>query len=80
MCTQRQWRAPPPLSLLPGQAPGLDVAKVWLKLERIKVGGSFNARGMFTRMPAQAIPPSGVVIATATRVMPCPSAVMGLHC
>jgi len=53
-----------PLWKLPGTALGLPCAQVWLKLEQLQVGGSFKARGMLNRLLANAIPPSGVVVAS----------------
>ena len=53
-----------PLWKLPGTAFGLPCAQVWLKLEQLQVGGSFKARGMLNRLLANAIPPSGVVVAS----------------
>jgi threonine dehydratase len=53
-----------PLWKLPGQALGLNCLEVWLKLEHLQVGGSFKARGMLNRMLANAIPASGVIIAS----------------
>jgi threonine dehydratase len=53
-----------PLWKLPGAAFGLQCAEVWLKLEQLQVGGSFKARGMLNRLLANAIPPSGVIVAS----------------
>ena len=53
-----------PLWRLPGAALGLGCAQVWLKLEHLQVGGSFKARGMYNRMLAQPLGPSGVIIAS----------------
>jgi threonine dehydratase len=53
-----------PLWRLPGAAFGIDCAEIWLKLEHLQVGGSFKARGMFNRMRAQALPATGVVVAS----------------
>jgi threonine dehydratase len=53
-----------PLWQLPGAAFGLQCAQVWLKLEHLQVGGSFKARGMLNRLLANAIPTSGVVVAS----------------
>jgi threonine dehydratase len=53
-----------PLWRLSGAALGLDCAQVWLKLEHLQVGGSFKARGMYNRMLAQPLGPSGVIIAS----------------
>ncbi|MEY4652035.1 MAG: hypothetical protein RI884_616 [Pseudomonadota bacterium] len=53
-----------PLWQLPGAALGVDCAEVWLKLEHLQVGGSFKARGMYNRLLANAVPASGVIIAS----------------
>jgi threonine dehydratase len=53
-----------PLWKLPGATFGLQCAEVWLKLEQLQVGGSFKARGMLNRLLANAIPPSGVIVAS----------------
>ncbi|MDP3616351.1 MAG: threonine/serine dehydratase [Rhodoferax sp.] len=53
-----------PLFKLPGKALGLNCGEVWLKLEQLQVGGSFKARGMLNRMRCNAIPASGVIIAS----------------
>jgi len=53
-----------PLWKLSGTAFGLQCAEVWLKLEHLQVGGSFKARGMLNRLLANAIPTSGVVVAS----------------
>ncbi|MEO7152497.1 MAG: threonine/serine dehydratase [Burkholderiaceae bacterium] len=53
-----------PLLRLPGAILGLDGVELWLKLEHLQVGGSFKARGMFNRLRAQAVPASGVVVAS----------------
>jgi threonine dehydratase len=53
-----------PLMKLPGRQFGLDCAEVWLKLEQLQLGGSFKARGMLSRMLANEIPASGVIIAS----------------
>ena len=53
-----------PLWQLPGAALGLDCKEVWLKLEQLQVGGSFKARGMYNRLLANTIPPSGVIVAS----------------
>ncbi|MFN5349035.1 MAG: threonine/serine dehydratase [Polaromonas sp.] len=53
-----------PLWKLPGRALGVDCAEVWLKLEHLQTGGSFKARGMLNRLISNAIPASGVVIAS----------------
>jgi threonine dehydratase len=53
-----------PVWKLSGKALGLNCAEVWLKLEQLQVGGSFKARGMLSRMLANDIPASGVIIAS----------------
>ncbi|GKT25981.1 threonine/serine dehydratase [Acidovorax sp. SUPP3334] len=53
-----------PLWRLSGSALGVDCAEVWLKLEHLQVGGSFKARGMLYRLLANAVPESGVIIAS----------------
>jgi threonine dehydratase len=53
-----------PLWKLPGPALGVDCREVWLKLEHLQVGGSFKARGMLNRLLANAIPASGVIVAS----------------
>jgi threonine dehydratase len=53
-----------PLWKLPAAAFGADGAQVWLKLEQLQVGGSFKARGMLNRLLANAIPDSGVIVAS----------------
>jgi len=53
-----------PLLRLSGAALGLNCAQVWLKLEQLQVGGSFKARGMLNRMLSNAVPASGVIIAS----------------
>ena len=53
-----------PLWKLPGAALGVGCAEVWLKLEQLQVAGSFKARGMYNRLLANAIPPSGVIVAS----------------
>jgi threonine dehydratase len=53
-----------PLWKLPGKALGVDCAEVWLKLEHLQKGGSFKARGMLNRLLSNAIPPSGVMVAS----------------
>ncbi|RYZ09999.1 MAG: threonine/serine dehydratase [Comamonadaceae bacterium] len=53
-----------PLWKLPGAALGVACAEVWLKLEHLQVGGSFKARGMYNRLLANPIPPSGVIVAS----------------
>lgn len=41
--------------------PGVEV---WLKLEHLQASGSFKARGMMNRLLSNAIPPSGVIVAS----------------
>ncbi len=53
-----------PLFRLSGAALGVNCAEVWLKLEQLQVGGSFKARGMLNRMLSNAVPASGVIIAS----------------
>jgi threonine dehydratase len=53
-----------PVLKLGGQAVGLGCAEVWFKLEQLQVGGSFKARGMLNRLLSNAIPASGVIIAS----------------
>jgi threonine dehydratase len=53
-----------PLWKLPGKALGVDCTEVWLKLEHLQKGGSFKARGMLNRLLSNAIPPSGVMVAS----------------
>ncbi|HAL39833.1 MAG TPA: threonine dehydratase, partial [Polaromonas sp.] len=53
-----------PLWKLPGKALGVDCAEVWLKLEQLQTGGSFKARGMLNRLLSNAIPTSGVIVAS----------------
>jgi threonine dehydratase len=53
-----------PLWKLPGAAFGLGCAEVWLKLEQLQVAGSFKTRGMLNRLLANAIPASGVIVAS----------------
>jgi threonine dehydratase len=53
-----------PLWKLPGKALGVDCAEVWLKLEHLQKGGSFKARGMLNRLLSNAIPTSGVMVAS----------------
>ncbi len=53
-----------PLWVLPGKALGIDCAQVWLKLEHMQTGGSFKARGALYRLLSNAVPASGVVIAS----------------
>jgi threonine dehydratase len=53
-----------PLWKMPGAALGIDCREVWLKLEHLQVAGSFKARGMYNRLLSNAIPPSGVIVAS----------------
>ena len=53
-----------PLWKLPAGVLGVAGAEVWLKLEQLQVGGSFKARGMMNRLLANAIPASGVIVAS----------------
>ncbi len=53
-----------PLWKLPGRALGIQCHEIWLKLEHLQVGGSFKARGMYNRLLANTIPPSGVIVAS----------------
>lgn len=57
-----------PLWVLPSgvlqPASGAPAFELWLKLEQLQVSGSFKARGMFNRLLANAIPPSGVIAAS----------------
>ncbi len=53
-----------PLWVLPGKALGVDCAQVWLKLEHLQTGGSFKARGALYRLLSNAVPASGVLIAS----------------
>ena len=55
-----------PLWKLPAAALGVAApgAEVWLKLEHLQVSGSFKARGMMNRLLANAIPESGVIVAS----------------
>jgi threonine dehydratase len=53
-----------PLLKLPGAAFGVNCVEVWLKLEHLQTGGSFKARGMLNRLLANAIPQSGVIVAS----------------
>ena len=53
-----------PLLRVAGAALGVNCAEVWLKLEQLQVGGSFKARGMLNRMLSNAVPASGVIIAS----------------
>lgn len=53
-----------PLWKLSGAALDVPCAEVWLKLEQLQVGGSFKARGMLNRLLSNAIPDSGVIVAS----------------
>ncbi len=53
-----------PLWTLPGKALGVPCAEVWLKLEHLQTSGSFKARGMLNRLLSNAIPASGVIVAS----------------
>jgi threonine dehydratase len=53
-----------PLWKVAGSTLGVACAEVWLKLEQLQVGGSFKARGMYNRLLANPIPPSGVIVAS----------------
>jgi threonine dehydratase len=53
-----------PLLKLPGAALGIDCREVWLKLEQLQTSGSFKARGMLNRLLSNAIPESGVIVAS----------------
>jgi threonine dehydratase len=53
-----------PLLKLPGRALGVSNDEVWLKLEHLQAGGSFKARGMLNRLLSNAIPASGVIVAS----------------
>jgi threonine dehydratase len=53
-----------PLWVMPGKALGVDCAQVWLKLEHAQTGGSFKVRGALHRLLSNAVPASGVVIAS----------------
>ena len=55
------WRLPSRALGLPADAPAFEVL---LKLEHLQRSGSFKARGMFNRLLANAIPPSGVIAAS----------------
>ena len=72
-----------PLWKLPGKALGVDCAEVWLKLEHLQTGGSFKARGMLNRLLSNAIPASGVVIASggnAGIAVAAAAKELGVHC
>ena len=49
---------------LPGKALGVANDEVWLKLEHLQASGSFKARGMLNRLLSNAIPASGVIVAS----------------
>lgn len=53
-----------PLWVMPGRALGVNCAQVWLKLEHLQTGGSFKVRGALHRLLSNAVPASGVVIAS----------------
>lgn len=53
-----------PLWVVPGKALGIGCAQVWLKLEHLQTGGSFKTRGALNRLLNNAVPASGVVIAS----------------
>jgi threonine dehydratase len=53
-----------PLWVVPGKALGVPCAQVWLKLEHLQTGGSFKTRGALNRLLTNAVPASGVVIAS----------------
>lgn len=53
-----------PLWKLPGSVLGVECDEVWLKLEHLQAAGSFKARGMYNRLLANTIPPSGVIVAS----------------
>jgi threonine dehydratase len=53
-----------PLWKLPGKALGVPNEEVWLKLEQLQASGSFKARGMLNRLLSNAIPASGVIVAS----------------
>ena len=55
------WRLPSSALGLPNDAPAFEVL---LKLEHLQRSGSFKARGMFNRLLANSIPPSGVIAAS----------------
>ncbi|HSW18886.1 MAG TPA: threonine/serine dehydratase [Ramlibacter sp.] len=72
-----------PLWKLPGAALGVACAQVWLKLEHLQVAGSFKARGMFSRLLAQPIPASGVIVASGGNAGIATAAAareLGVHC
>jgi len=72
-----------PLLRIDGGPLGIDDVGLWLKLEHLQVGGSFKARGMFNRMRANAIPTSGVVIASggnAGIAVACAAQALGVRC
>ncbi len=53
-----------PVWVLPGSAFGLGCQEVWLKLEHLQTAGSFKARGALWRLLSNAVPASGVLIAS----------------
>jgi threonine dehydratase len=53
-----------PVWIMPGKALGVNCAQVWLKLEHLQTGGSFKTRGALNRLLNNAVPSSGVVIAS----------------
>jgi threonine dehydratase len=55
------WRLPSSELGLTADAPPFEL---WIKLEHLQVSGSFKARGMFNRLLANPIPPSGVIAAS----------------
>lgn len=72
-----------PLWKVPGSAFGLDCREIWLKLEHLQAGGSFKARGMYNRLLANAIPASGVIVASGGNAGIATAAAaraLGVHC
>ena len=55
------WRLPSSALGLPAGSPAFEV---WLKLEHLQLSGCFKARGMFNRLLSNAIPASGVIVAS----------------
>ena len=53
-----------PVWVVSGKALGVPCAQVWLKLEHLQTGGSFKTRGALNRLLTNAVPASGVVIAS----------------
>jgi threonine dehydratase len=53
-----------PVLKLPGDMLGIACGELWLKLEHTQVSGSFKARGMLNRLLSNAIPKSGVIVAS----------------